>query len=75
MAVFAPDHPDAGDRKYVLEHRLVAEKMIGRRLRAKEIVHHINGDPGDNRPENLMVFPSQGAHLRFHALKNAEARQ
>lgn len=56
-----------------LEHRAVAEQMLGRPLLPEEVVHHINGNKRDNRPENLFIFPSQSAHTRWHArLKRGE---
>ena len=40
------------------------EQMIGRPLASKEVVHHRNGDRGDNRPENLQLFSENALHLK-----------
>jgi hypothetical protein len=63
--LYIPDHPSASKGGYVREHRVVAEKMIGRQLRRGEIVHHKNGDRSDNRVENLEVM-TMSEHLRLH---------
>lgn len=61
---YAPDHPNAINGRYVAEHRLVMEQKLGRLLLRKEAVHHLDGNPLNNDIENLMLFQSNGEHLK-----------
>lgn len=61
----APDHPAANINGYVMQHRLVVEKRIGRLLRQGEVVHHINGIKTDNRDENLELM-TVSEHRKEH---------
>lgn len=47
------------------EHRRLMEKILGRKLKPDEDVHHINGIHDNNRPENLQVM-KHSEHLRLH---------
>jgi len=70
LMVKAPDHPQATRDGYVRQHRLVVERELGRFLLPAEIVHHRDGDPTNNDPDNLEVFATQADHMRHEWATN-----
>lgn len=62
----------SGTRGYIKrngrhEHRVVAERMLGRPLTVGEVVHHRDGDKHNNRRRNLAVL-SRAERMRAHGL-------
>jgi len=71
------------EKKYVVlrvngrsirEHRHVMQVHLGRVLLPHEHVHHINGDPTDNRIENLMVL-TNSEHQKLELSLVSSSRQ
>ena len=54
---------------YILEHLLVAERVLGRPLRGQECVHHIDGNGCNNQPSNLVICPDQDYHKLIHRMQ------
>jgi len=65
------NHPFSDRHGYVREHRLKAEKALGRYLKKIEIVHHVNLIKTDNENKNLVVCESQGYHKLLHRRSQA----
>jgi hypothetical protein len=72
VLVYAPGDPHAtwGGGTHAYEYRLVAAQKIGRPLLPTEIVHHVDGDPTNNHPDNLEVM-TQSEHCRIHFSKRS----
>ena len=50
------------------EHRVVAERMLGRKLKKNEVVHHIDLNKQNNDEKNLVVMPSNSEHSHLHQI-------
>lgn len=71
--IYMPNHPNARSNGTIFEHRLNAEKIIGRSLLPTEVVHHIDENRNNNALNNLMVFKTNEDHTRFHKTGKLQA--
>lgn len=67
-------HHLADVRGYAYEHRLIGEKILGRRLRRGEQVHHDNEKKGDNRRGNLKPKKTVWDHRVEHRTSGKRLR-
>jgi len=73
--VYKPEHPYSNEYGRIAEHRLVAEKALGRYLKPNEIPHHINRIKDDNQNCNLLICTKgyhQWLHRKMEYLKNGK---
>lgn len=59
----------AVDGRRTYEHVLVAERALGKRLPRGAVVHHVDENPNNNDPSNLVLLQSQSEHMLLHAKK------
>jgi|SRR3990167_1634496 len=57
------------DGKRYLQHRILMQKKL---TDLKQIVHHLDKNPSNNNPDNLVVLENQAEHARLHALLKHE---
>lgn len=65
IKAYAPLHPKATKDGFVMLHRIIYERHIGRYLTDDEVVHHINHNRSDNRIENLKLMTKK-EHMSMH---------
>ena len=71
VRILRPDHPEANNKGYINEHRLIAEEVLGKSLPSGAVMHHVNGDKTDNRRKNLVICQDENYHGLLHKRQRA----
>lgn len=71
VLVYVPEHPKSFGGGWYYEHRLAAERQVGRVLEKWETVHHISGVKTDNSTYNLFVCTRKEHDLADRLTLNA----
>lgn len=56
-----------------LLHHIVAERAFGKSLPRNAVVHHVDENPTNNEPSNLVICQDQKYHLMLHMRMRALA--
>lgn len=59
LLIWDPSHLRSNQRGYVAEHIMIAERVLGKPLPPKAVVHH-------HTPEQLVICQDQAYHLFIH---------
>jgi hypothetical protein len=66
-----PEHPRSDSNGYVIEAIVIAESALGKSLPSGSVVHHVDENPLNNTPSNLVICPSTAYHSLLHQRKRA----
>lgn len=56
----------------IFVHILVAERVLGKQMPPKAVVHHVNEIKTDNRPANLVICQDHAYHKLLHQRTDAK---
>ena len=54
-----------------LEARLIAAHILGKPLPSRAVVHHVDEDPTNNTPSNLVICEDRSYHMLLHRRTDA----
>ena len=82
VIIHNPSHNRCDKRGYVFRYILVCEKALGHSFHSGHVVHHIDGNPRNDRNNNLVLCENGSYHKLLHrrgrayyACKNASWRK
>ena len=66
IGIYNHEHPRQDFNGYVPRYVLVVEKVMGKPLRKDAIVHHVDEDPLNDTPSNLVACENHAYHMLLH---------